>query len=275
MKFNNNELSNKIANIPIEIFELDDKKDKYILSRENRKLGEIWPLDKLLDEGKGSFVNINNYKFSVMNDPQEVLERLNQIPNDVRKKKLILAKHSMDFVNNLFYKDLYFEENDDLRIFTVYLEDDLTDPKKYVINLSIDSKNIILSYLCKENNNHRYLIPAINAYKGIAVDLRYNPIISLPGFRYECYYISARSYIISPFTGNQAEKRKIYSKSCFIDEICSLETFNKCVEFTKKYAVYKDVSMDDIRETYKQLIGDYYDAMDDSYDKQNNLSDSK
>ena len=161
-----------------------------------------------------------------------------------------------------------------MRIFTVYLEDELTDPEKYVINLSIDSKNIMLSYLCEENDNHRYFIPAIDIYKSIAVDLRYNPILSVPGLSYK-YYILARAHIISPFTGNQAQKRKIYSKSCFIDEICSLGTFNKCVEFTKKYAVYKDVSIDNIRETYKQLIGDYYDAMDDSYDKQNNLSDSK
>ncbi|WP_278402592.1 HD domain-containing protein [Megamonas rupellensis] len=274
MKFNNNELSNKIANIPIDFFELDDKKNKYVLDREKRKLGEIWPLDKLLNEGEISFISTSNYKYSVMNDPQEVLERLNQIPNDVRKKKLILAKYGMGFVDNLFYKDLYFEENDDLRIFTVYLEDELTDPEKYVINLSIDSKNIMLSYLCEENDNHRYFIPAIDIYKSIAVDLRYNPILSVPGLSYK-YYILARAHIISPFTGNQAQKRKIYSKSCFIDEICSLGTFNKCVEFTKKYAVYKDVSIDNIRETYKQLIGDYYDAMDDSYDKQNNLSDSK
>ena len=95
MKFNNNELSNKIANIPIDFFELDDKKNKYVLDREKRKLGEIWPLDKLLNEGEISFISTSNYKYSVMNDPQEVLERLNQIPNDVRKKKLILAKYGM------------------------------------------------------------------------------------------------------------------------------------------------------------------------------------
>lgn len=273
MKFNNNELSNKIANIPIEIFEFDDKKDKYILNRE-RKLSEIWPLDKLLNEGKAFFISTSNYKFDVMDDPQEVLEKLNQIPNDVKKKKLILVKHNMDFVCDLFYKDLYFDKNSNFKIFTVYLEDELTDLEKYVINLSKYSKNFMLTLLSKDNTNYRYIIPAISMYKSIAVDL-WNKS-TLHGFTTRHVFdLRLRAHIISPFIGNQAQKRKICSKSCFIDEICSLETFNKCIEFTKKYAVYKDVSIKDIRDTYKQLIGDYYDAMDDSYDKQNNLSDSK
>lgn len=266
MKFNR-KLNQKIANIPISIFKLN-RDNKYFLCNKGR-LNEILPLTE-----EQYFFYISNIRFEITNDYQEILDRLNKLSDNVKKPELILIGRPIEFINRLFYKDLYFEENDNLKIFTVYLEDDLIDPEEYVINLSIDSKNIILSYLCGENDNHRYFIPAIDIYKSIAVDLRHNPILSVPGLSYK-HYILARAHIISPFTGNQAQKRKIYSKSCFIDEICSLGTFNKCVEFTKKYAVYKDVSIDNIRDTYKQLIGDYYDAMDDSYDKQNNLSDSK
>lgn len=263
MKFNE-KLNQKIANIPITIFRLNEN-NKYVL--DNTILNEILPLN----EGV-YFVDIHNYKFDTLKEPKEVLEILNQIPDSIKQQRLVLATENMYFIDNLLCKDLYFQKKGNLKIFTVYLEDKLTDLKKYVINLSKESKNLMLSFLSEKNNNHRCIIPAINMYKSIAVDL-WNKSIS-PGFRIN-YGLRSRAHIISPFTGNQAQKRKIYSKSCFIDEICSLETFNRCVEFTKEYAVYKDVSIDNIRETYKQLIGDYYDAMDDSYDKQNNLSDSK
>lgn len=263
MKFNE-KLNQKIANIPITIFRLNEN-NKYVL--DNTILNEILPLN----EGV-YFVDIHNYKFDTLKEPKEVLEILNQIPDSIKQQRLVLDTENMYFIDNLLCKDLYFQKKGNLKIFTVYLEDKLTDLKKYVINLSKESKNLMLSFLSEKNNNHRCIIPAINMYKSIAVDL-WNKSIS-PGFRIN-YGLRSRAHIISPFTGNQAQKRKIYSKSCFIDEICSLETFNRCVEFTKKYAVYKDVSIDNIRETYKQLIGDYYDAMDDSYDKQNNLSDSK
>lgn len=263
MKFNE-KLNQKIANIPITIFRLNEN-NKYIL--DNTILNEILPLNEGI-----YFVDIHNYKFDTLKEPKEVLEILNQIPDSIKQQRLVLDTENMYFIDNLLCKDLYFQKKGNLKIFTVYLEDKLTDLKKYVINLSKESKNLMLSFLSEKNNNHRCIIPAINMYKSIAVDL-WNKSIS-PGFRIN-YGLRSRAHIISPFTGNQAQKRKIYSKSCFIDEICSLGTFNKCVEFTKKYAVYKDVSIDNIRETYKQLIGDYYDAMDDSYDKQNNLSDSK
>lgn len=263
MKFNE-KLNQKIANIPITIFRLNEN-NKYVL--DNTILNEILPLNEGI-----YFVDIHNYKFDTLKEPKEVLEILNQIPDSIKQQRLVLDTENMYFIDNLLCKDLYFQKKDNLKIFTVYLEDKLTDLKKYVINLSKESKNLMLSFLSEKNNNHRCIIPAINMYKSIAVDL-WNKSIS-PGFRIN-YGLRSRAHIISPFTGNQAQKRKIYSKSCFIDEICSLGTFNKCVEFTKKYAVYKDVSIDNIRETYKQLIGDYYDAMDDSYDKQNNLSDSK
>lgn len=263
MKFNE-KLNQKIANIPITIFRLNEN-NKYVL--DNTILNEILPLN----EGV-YFVDIHNYKFDTLKEPKEVLEILNQIPDSIKQQRLVLDTENMYFIDNLLCKDLYFQKKGNLKIFTVYLEDKLIDLKKYVINLSKESKNLMLSFLSEKNNNHRCIIPAINMYKSIAVDL-WNKSIS-PGFRIN-YGLRSRAHIISPFTGNQAQKRKIYSKSCFIDEICSLGTFNKCVEFTKKYAVYKDVSIDNIRETYKQLIGDYYDAMDDSYDKQNNLSDSK
>ena len=263
MKFNE-KLNQKIANIPITIFRLNEN-NKYVL--DNTILNEILPLNEGI-----YFVDIHNYKFDTLKEPKEVLEILNQIPDSIKQQRLVLDTENMYFIDNLLCKDLYFQKKGNLKIFTVYLEDKLTDLKKYVINLSKESKNLMLSFLSEKNNNHRCIIPAINMYKSIAVDL-WNKSIS-PGFRIN-YGLRSRAHIISPFTGNQAQKRKIYSKSCFIDEICSLGTFNKCVEFTKKYAVYKDVSIDNIRETYKQLIGDYYDAMDDSYDKQNNLSDSK
>ena len=260
----NNDLKEKISNIPIEYFSLDEN-NKYKYVKGN--LGEILPLTE--DE---YFLNINSFILETVEGIKKVSDILNRIPVNVKKNKLILNRYSMNFIQNLYYKDLYFEEKDKLTIFTVYLEDELIDPKKYVINLFKESKNLMLSYLGRRSDNHRYCIPAISMYENIAVDLLGKSIP--PGFRIE-YNIKLKAYIIAPFTGIQAEKRKIYSKSCFIDEICSLGTFNKCVEFTKKYAVYKDVSIDNIRETYKQLIGDYYDAMDDSYDKQNNLSDSK
>lgn len=260
----NNDLKEKISNIPIEYFSLDEN-NKYKYVKGN--LGEILPLTE--DE---YFLNINSFILETVEGIKKVSDILNRIPVNVKKSKLILNRYSMNFIQNLYYKDLYFEEKDKLTIFTVYLEDELIDPKKYVINLFKESKNLMLSYLGRRSDNHRYCIPAISMYENIAVDLLGKSIP--PGFRIE-YNIKLKAYIIAPFTGIQAEKRKIYSKSCFIDEICSLGTFNKCVEFTKKYAVYKDVSIDNIRETYKQLIGDYYDAMDDSYDKQNNLSDSK
>lgn len=263
MKFNE-KLNQKIANIPITIFRLNEN-NKYVL--DNTILNEILPLNEGI-----YFVDIHNYKFDTLKEPKEVLEILNQIPDSIKQQRLVLDTENMYFIDNLLCKDLYFQKKGNLKIFTVYLEDKLTDLKKYVINLSKESKNLMLSFLSEKNNNHRCIIPAINMYKSIAVDL-WNKSIS-PRFRIN-YGLRSRAHIISPFTGNQAQKRKIYSKSCFIDEICSLGTFNKCVEFTKKYAVYKDVSIDNIRETYKQLIGDYYDAMDDSYDKQNNLSDSK
>ena len=263
MKFNE-KLNQKIANIPITIFRLNEN-NKYVL--DNTILNEILPLN----EGV-YFVDIHNYKFDTLKEPKEVLEILNQIPDSIKQQRLVLDTENMYFIDNLLCKDLYFQKKGNLKIFTVYLEDKLTDLKKYVINLSKESKNLMLSFLSEKNNNHRCIIPAINMYKSIAVDL-WNKSIS-PGFRIN-YGLRSRAHIISPFTGNQAQKRKIYSKSCFIDEICSLETFNRCVEFTKEYAVYKDVSIDNIRETYKQLIGDYYDAMNDSYDKQNNLNDSK
>lgn len=263
MKFNE-KLNQKIANIPITIFRLNEN-NKYVL--DNTILNEILPLN----EGV-YFVDIHNYKFDTLKEPKEVLEILNQIPDSIKQQRLVLDTKNMYFIDNLLCKDLYFQKKGNLKIFTVYLEDKLTDLKKYVINLSKESKNLMLSFLSEKNNNHRCIIPAINMYKSIAVDL-WNKSIS-PGFRIN-YGLRSRAHIISPFTGNQAQKRKICSKSCFIDEICSLETFNKCIEFTKKYAVYKDVSIKDIRDTYKQLIGDYYDAMDDSYDKQNNLNDSK
>lgn len=263
MKFNE-KLNQKIANIPITIFRLNEN-NKYVL--DNTILNEILPLNEGI-----YFVDIHNYKFDTLKEPKEVLEILNQIPDSIKQQRLVLDTENMYFIDNLLCKDLYFQKKGNLKIFTVYLEDKLTDLKKYVINLSKESKNLMLSFLSEKNNNHRCIIPAINMYKSIAVDL-WNKSIS-PGFRIN-YGLRSRAHIISPFTGNQAQKRKIYSKFCFIDEICSLGTFNKCVEFTKKYAVYKDVSIDNIRETYKQLIGDYYDAMDDSYDKQNNLSDSK
>lgn len=263
MKFNE-KLNQKIANIPITIFRLNEN-NKYVL--DNTILNEILPLN----EGV-YFVDIHNYKFDTLKEPKEVLEILNQIPDSIKQQRLVLDTENMYFIDNLLCKDLYFQKKGNLKIFTVYLEDKLIDLKKYVINLSKESKNLMLSFLSEKNNNHRCIIPAINMYKSIAVDL-WNKSIS-PGFRIN-YGLRSRAHIISPFTGNQAQKRKIYSKSCFIDEICSLETFNRCVEFTKEYAVYKDVSIDNIRETYKQLIGDYYDAMNDSYDKQNNLKDSK
>lgn len=263
MKFND-KLNQKIANIPITVFRLNEN-NKYVL--DNTILNEILPLN----EGV-YFVDIHNYKFDTLKEPKEVLEILNQIPDSIKQQRLVLDTENMYFIDNLLCKDLYFQKKGNLKIFTVYLEDKLTDLKKYVINLSKESKNLMLSFLSEKNNNHRCIIPAINMYKSIAVDL-WNKSIS-PGFRIN-YGLRSRAHIISPFTGNQAQKRKIYSKSCFIDEICSLETFNRCVEFTKEYAVYKDVSIDNIRETYKQLIGDYYDAMNDSYDKQNNLNDSK
>lgn len=263
MKFNE-KLNQKIANIPITIFRLNEN-NKYVL--DNTILNEILPLN----EGV-YFVDIHNYKFDTLKEPKEVLEILNQIPDSIKQQRLVLDTENMYFIDNLLCKDLYFQKKGNLKIFTVYLEDKLTDLKKYVINLSKESKNLMLSFLSEKNNTHRCIIPAINMYKSIAVDL-WNKSIS-PGFRIN-YGLRSRAHIISPFTGNQAQKRKIYSKSCFIDEICSLETFNRCVEFTKEYAVYKDVSIDNIRETYKQLIGDYYDAMNDSYDKQNNLNDSK
>lgn len=263
MKFNE-KLNQKIANIPITIFRLNEN-NKYVL--DNTILNEILPLN----EGV-YFVDIHNYKFDTLKESKEVLEILNQIPDSIKQQRLVLDTENMYFIDNLLCKDLYFQKKGNLKIFTVYLEDKLIDLKKYVINLSKESKNLMLSFLSEKNNNHRCIIPAINMYKSIAVDL-WNKSIS-PGFRIN-YGLRSRAHIISPFTGNQAQKRKIYSKSCFIDEICSLETFNRCVEFTKEYAVYKDVSIDNIRETYKQLIGDYYDARNDSYDKQNNLKDSK
>lgn len=263
MKFNE-KLNQKIANIPITIFRLNEN-NKYVL--DNTILNEILPLNEGI-----YFVDIHNYKFDTLKEPKEVLEILNQIPDSIKQQRLVLDTENMYFIDNLLCKDLYFQKKGNLKIFTVYLEDKLTDLKKYVINLFKESKNLMLSFLSEKNNNHRCIIPAINMYKSIAVDL-WNKSIS-PGFRIN-YGLRSRAHIISPFTGNQAQKRKICSKSCFIDEICSLETFNKCIEFTKKYAVYKDVSIKDIRDTYKQLIGDYYDAMDDSYDKQNNLNDSK
>lgn len=250
MKFNE-KLNQKIANIPITIFRLNEN-NKYVL--DNTILNEILPLNEGI-----YFVDIHNYKFDTLKEPKEVLEILNQIPDSIKQQRLVLDTENMYFIDNLLCKDLYFQKKGNLKIFTVYLEDKLTDLKKYVINLSKESKNLMLSFLSEKNNNHRCIIPAINMYKSIAVDL-WNKSIS-PGFRIN-YGLRSRAHIISPFTGNQAQKRKIYSKSCFIDEICSLGTFNKCVEFTKKYAVYKDVSIDNIRETYKQLIGDYYDAMD-------------
>lgn len=247
MKFNE-KLNQKIANIPITIFRLNEN-NKYVL--DNTILNEILPLNEGI-----YFVDIHNYKFDTLKEPKEVLEILNQIPDSIKQQRLVLDTENMYFIDNLLCKDLYFQKKGNLKIFTVYLEDKLTDLKKYVINLSKESKNLMLSFLSEKNNNHRCIIPAINMYKSIAVDL-WNKSIS-PGFRIN-YGLRSRAHIISPFTGNQAQKRKIYSKSCFIDEICSLGTFNKCVEFTKKYAVYKDVSIDNIRETYKQLIGDYYD----------------
>lgn len=260
----NNDLKDKISNMSIIYFKLDkNHKYKYVKG----KLDEILPLTE-----NSYFLNIKGFHLNNIEDIEKVLNILNQIPISIKKDRLILDRDNMNFIQNLYYKDLYFEEKNILTIFTVYLEDELIDPKKYVINLLKESKNLMLSYLGRRSDNHRYCIPAISMYENIAVDLLGKSIP--PGFRIE-YNIKLKAYIIAPFTGIQAEKRKIYSKSCFIDEICSLGTFNKCVEFIKKYAVYKDVSIDNIRETYKQLIGDYYDAMDDSYDKQNNLSDSK
>ena len=52
----------------------------------------------------------------------------------------------MYFIDNLLCKDLYFQKKGNLKIFTVYLEDKLTDLKKYVINLSKESKNLMLSF---------------------------------------------------------------------------------------------------------------------------------
>lgn len=63
----------------------------------------------------------------------------------------------------------------------------------------------MLSYLGRRSDNHRYCIPAISMYENIAVDLLGKSIP--PGFRIE-YNIKLKAYIIAPFTGIQAEKKK-------------------------------------------------------------------
>ena len=141
MKFSE-QLNQKIANIPITVFRLNVN-NKYVL--DNTILNEILPLNESV-----YFVSIHNYKFDTIKEPKEVLEILNQIPDNIKQQRLVLNTENMHFIDNLLYKDLYFQKKGNLKVFTVYLEDELTDLKKYVINLSKESKNLMLSFLSEK-----------------------------------------------------------------------------------------------------------------------------
>ena len=94
MKFNE-KLNQKIANIPITIFRLNEN-NKYVL--DNTILNEILPLN----EGV-YFVDIHNYKFDTLKEPKEVLEILNQIPDSIKQQRLVLDTENMYFIDNLLW----------------------------------------------------------------------------------------------------------------------------------------------------------------------------
>lgn len=101
MKFNE-KLNQKIANIPITIFRLNEN-NKYVL--DNTILNEILPLNEGI-----YFVDIHNYKFDTLKEPKEVLEILNQIPDSIKQQRLVLDTENMYFIDNLLCKDLYFQK---------------------------------------------------------------------------------------------------------------------------------------------------------------------
>ena len=99
MKFNE-KLNQKIANIPITIFRLNEN-NKYVL--DNTILNEILPLNEGI-----YFVDIHNYKFDTLKEPKEVLEILNQIPDSIKQQRLVLDTENMYFIDNLLCKDLQY-----------------------------------------------------------------------------------------------------------------------------------------------------------------------
>ena len=99
----------------------------------------------------------------------------------------------------------------------------------------------------------RFAIPAITGYDCIIVgSLPFG--ISRPNFN--------TNWIISPFTSNYREEARRTTKEEFVDLILGLDSFGILVEYIKHESVFQENASDaNIRNAYKRLIEEYYDAM--------------
>lgn len=101
----------------------------------------------------------------------------------------------------------------------------------------------------------RYAIPAISEYSNIAIHTM-PCAIEHPSVL--CYWI------ISPFVREDEDARSQLSRNDFIERVTSSETFPHLVTYVKEHSIQKEgVSEDRIIDSYKKLLGEYYDIMQD------------
>lgn len=129
-----------------------------------------------------------------------------------------------------------------------------------------NEKKAILKGLCKDlpdmryggasfggNLSKRYAIPAISAYKHLAV--KRVPYGVRRPYSFTC------NFIISPFVREENENRKKMGKEQFVSSIIGSEHFKNLLKYVKDNSCYKNNSIEQIRKEYITLLHDYYEAM--------------
>lgn len=212
-------------------------------------IAQSYPELSYCDYESDSFLNHSPKKISLT----ELISTLNNSKIDRKTYNcIIIDKTLKKYLELAFYDCTYIPSEKEVCIKTANISDDLYSPDEYT------RKKLIKNLVYTDNDMQissmyimRRAIHAFNEYKNLATKIE--KVFFLGGDR------SAKWYIISPISLNDAHKIKELSKEAFVDYITHNELFDNIVAHVLKNAKNKNASKETIIEAYKKLICEYYD----------------
>lgn len=212
-------------------------------------IAQSYPELSYCDYEFDSFLNHSPKKIALT----ELIGTLNNSKIDRKTYNcIIIDKTLKKYLELAFYDCTYIPSEKEVCIKTANISDDLYSPDKYTRKKLI--KNLVYTDNDMQTSSMyimRRAIHAFNEYKNLATKIE--KVFFIGGDR------SAKWYIISPISLNDAHKMKELSKEAFVDYITHNKLFDNIVAHVLKNAKNKNASKEIIIEEYKKLICEYYD----------------